>query len=117
MMAPNREPDQQAYPDLPIETEHHEQRNGNAHQKSEWDPGRQARVGLRFRACKEPTLLMSNKVVVDVCAQCANVGELHQAIVAGLSESLVYAELGEIVSGLKPGRTSEKEIASGNETL
>jgi alanine dehydrogenase len=56
-------------------------------------------------------LLASNKVVVDVLEQCAAIGDLHHAIAAGvMGKSDVYAELGEIVAGRTPGRTSAEEI-------
>jgi alanine dehydrogenase len=59
----------------------------------------------------EPSLLAQNKTVVDVLAQCASLGELHHAIDSGLmSESDVHAELGEIVAGVKRGRTSHEEV-------
>lgn len=56
-------------------------------------------------------LLASNKVIVDVLEQCAVIGELHHAIAAGvMGKSDVYAELGAIVAGRKPGRTSAEEV-------
>ncbi len=56
-------------------------------------------------------LLASATVVTDVTAQCAAFGDLHHAIRAGLfSASHVHAELGEIVAGKRPGRTSEDEV-------
>jgi alanine dehydrogenase len=60
----------------------------------------------------DPTLLgPKNKVVADVVAQCAAIGDLHHALTAGTATvSGVYAELGEIVCGKKPGRTSTEEI-------
>ena len=59
----------------------------------------------------DPALLASAKVVTDVTAQCAAFGDLHHAIVAGaMASGDVHAELGEIVAGVKPGRTSEGEI-------
>jgi alanine dehydrogenase len=59
----------------------------------------------------DPGLLASNKVVVDVLEQCAAIGDLHHAIAAGvMSKSDVYAELGAIVTGRTPGRTSAEEI-------
>ena len=59
----------------------------------------------------EPNLLVSNKVVVDIFEQCAKVGELHHALDEGLlTRHDVYAELGEIVAGLKPGRATRDEI-------
>lgn len=59
----------------------------------------------------EPELLASSKVVVDILEQCERVGELHHAIESGLlTRDAIYAELGEIVAGNKPGRTSLDEI-------
>jgi alanine dehydrogenase len=59
----------------------------------------------------DPTLMASSTVVVDVLEQCANVGELHHAIEAGLiSTDDVRAELGEVIVGKKPGRSSDDEI-------
>lgn len=59
----------------------------------------------------EPTLLAQNKTVVDIMDQCASIGELHHAIASDLmTKRHVHAELGEVVAGTKPGRTSSDEI-------
>jgi alanine dehydrogenase len=59
----------------------------------------------------ETGLLASNKVVVDVLEQCATIGDLHHAIAAGvMGKCDVYAELGAIVAGRTPGRTSTEGI-------
>ena len=59
----------------------------------------------------EPELLVGNKLVVDILEQCATVGELHHAIAKGLlNRGNVHAEIGEIIAGRKPGRTSPEEI-------
>jgi ornithine cyclodeaminase/alanine dehydrogenase-like protein (mu-crystallin family) len=59
----------------------------------------------------DPELLASAKIVTDVTAQCAAFGDLHHAIRTGaVSAADVHAELGEIVAGKKPGRTSEDEV-------
>ncbi|MGH9557466.1 MAG: ornithine cyclodeaminase family protein [Terriglobales bacterium] len=59
----------------------------------------------------DPRLLVGNKLVVDVLEQCATIGDLHHALAAGLlTRDAVYAELGEVVAGIKPGRTSPDEI-------
>jgi alanine dehydrogenase len=59
----------------------------------------------------EPSLLRGNKVVVDILEQCASIGELHHAIDAGvMTTEAVHAELGEVVAGVKSGRTSPKEV-------
>jgi alanine dehydrogenase len=58
-----------------------------------------------------PELLRSAKVVTDITEQCATIGDLHHAIGAGvMARSDVHAELGAIVAGHKPGRTSSDEI-------
>jgi alanine dehydrogenase len=58
-----------------------------------------------------PSLMASSKIVCDVVEQCAVMGDLHHALVAGVvTRADVYAELGEIVTGRKPGRESDKEI-------
>ena len=49
--------------------------------------------------------------VADVRSQCVRVGELQHPIRAGLmSEDIVHAEIGNILSGAKPGRTRDDEI-------
>lgn len=59
----------------------------------------------------DPALLASGKVVTDIVDQCARIGDLHHAIEANLmTREDVYAELHEILSGAKPGRSTEKEI-------
>lgn len=59
----------------------------------------------------EPNLLAAGKLVTDVTGQCARVGELHHALQVGaMGIEDVHAELGEVVSGKKPGRTSPSEI-------
>ena len=59
----------------------------------------------------DPQLLASSKVVVDILSQCIEIGDLHHAIAEGLMHANdVHAELGEVVAGRKPGRTSQEEI-------
>lgn len=59
----------------------------------------------------EPSLLKRAKVVVDDFAQAVHSGEVNVPIAKGLlSESEIYAELGEIIAGKKAGRESESEI-------
>ncbi len=59
----------------------------------------------------DPRLLVGNKVVADVLEQCATIGDLHHALAAGLLiRDAVHAELGEVVAGIKSGRTSPDEI-------
>ena len=57
-----------------------------------------------------PGLLASSAVIADSIEQCAAIGELHHALSADLmSRSDVRAELGQVVSGARQGRLSEKE--------
>ena len=59
----------------------------------------------------EPALMADATVVVDVLAQCVEIGELQHALAAGLMTSAqVHAELGEVVTGRRPGRTRPEEI-------
>ena len=59
----------------------------------------------------DPTLMASAKVVADHLEQCCTIGDLHHAISAGMMrKENVHADLGEIVAGRKPGRTSDDEI-------
>jgi len=59
----------------------------------------------------DPALLASAKVVADSLEQCCAIGDTHHAITAGaMRKEDVYAELSEVVSGRKPGRTNGSEI-------
>jgi ornithine cyclodeaminase/alanine dehydrogenase-like protein (mu-crystallin family) len=59
----------------------------------------------------DPRILIRAKVVVDSFDQCAEIGELHHALAAGLlSRADVHAELEDVLTGARPGRTSPKEI-------
>ena len=56
-------------------------------------------------------LARADKIVADSTAQCLRLGELHHGVERGaIAKEKIYAELGEITAGLKPGRTSEDEI-------
>jgi len=58
-----------------------------------------------------PSLMAKSKIVCDIFEQCAAMGDLHHALDAGvLTRANVYAELGEVVAGKKPGRESHEEI-------
>lgn len=59
----------------------------------------------------DPRLLAGSKLVCDLAAQCALIGELHHAVAAGLmTPSQVYAELGDLVSGRINPERSETDI-------
>jgi ornithine cyclodeaminase len=56
-------------------------------------------------------LARADLVVVDRLTQCAAFGELRHALDEGaIQPDRVHAELGEIVAGVKPGRTSDAQI-------
>ena len=58
----------------------------------------------------ESNLVAASKVVVDLLDQCEKIGELHHALRRGvLHSSDVHAEIGQIICGQKPGRTSDNE--------
>ncbi len=57
-----------------------------------------------------PGVLAAGRVVVDVLAQCAEMGDLHHALAAGvLARADVHAELADVVAGRKPGRVGPDE--------
>jgi ornithine cyclodeaminase/alanine dehydrogenase-like protein (mu-crystallin family) len=59
----------------------------------------------------DPWLMASDRIVVDILEQCAAIGDLHHALEAGvITRDDVYADLGEIIAGRKPARTSGEEI-------
>src|ERR1043165_869521 len=59
----------------------------------------------------DPSLMNGNKIVVDILEQCAVIGELHHALDVGvITKSDIHAELGEVVAGVKPGRTSAQDV-------
>ncbi|HMA30126.1 MAG TPA: ornithine cyclodeaminase family protein [Thermoanaerobaculia bacterium] len=59
----------------------------------------------------DSSLMASSTIVTDVTDQCAAFGDLHHALASGLvARGDVHGELGEIVAGRKPGRSSGKEI-------
>ena len=59
----------------------------------------------------DPTIVVNGYYVADSVKQTRRLGELHHAIAAGLTETEVdFPELGQIVAGLRPGRTSRDQI-------
>jgi ornithine cyclodeaminase/alanine dehydrogenase-like protein (mu-crystallin family) len=58
----------------------------------------------------DPALMASSKIVVDLLDQCASIGDLHHALAKGLvTKDDVHAELGQVIAGMRPGRTSNDE--------
>lgn len=59
----------------------------------------------------DPALMAKARVVTDLTDQSSYMGDLHHAIRArAMQIADVHAELGELVSGKKPGRVSPEEI-------
>lgn len=59
----------------------------------------------------EARLTATARVVCDVVAQCVAGGELGRAIEAGLVDTThAVAELGQVVAGIRPGRTRADEV-------
>ncbi|MSP12466.1 MAG: ornithine cyclodeaminase family protein [Chloroflexi bacterium] len=59
----------------------------------------------------ETAVLGGAKIVVDNLSQARELGECQHGFANGsLSENNIYAELGEITAGMKPGRTDNHEI-------
>jgi ornithine cyclodeaminase/alanine dehydrogenase-like protein (mu-crystallin family) len=59
----------------------------------------------------DPHLIAASKLVVDLAGQSSAFGDLYHALRLGIvSESHIHAELGEVITGKKPGRTSPEEI-------
>ena len=59
----------------------------------------------------DPAILRRSKIVVDNWDQASHTGEINVPVSAGMiSKSSVWAELGEVVAGIKPGRTATNEI-------
>ena len=59
----------------------------------------------------DPELLIRSKIVVDDIVQALHSGEVNVPISKHyISENDIHAQLGEVITGLKPGRTSEEEI-------
>ena len=59
----------------------------------------------------EPALIAASRVVADIIPQCVAVGDIHHAIEQGLmSRADIHADIGQVISGQKPGRQSREEI-------
>jgi alanine dehydrogenase len=59
----------------------------------------------------EPKTLKRLKIVVDDWEQASHSGEINVPLEKGIiTKEDVYAEIGEIVAGIKPGRVSDEEI-------
>jgi ectoine utilization protein EutC len=58
-----------------------------------------------------PEVVARTRYVCDRQSQCAILGELHHAIAAGaVASDARFPELGQVIAGQRPGRTSERDI-------
>ena len=59
----------------------------------------------------DPRILQRARIFVDDIRQCRTDGEINVPLAQGLiSEDDIAGEIGEVVAGKKPGRTSDSEI-------
>jgi alanine dehydrogenase len=59
----------------------------------------------------DPKILKRAKIVIDDWEQASHSGEVNVPLTRGeITKEQIYGELGEIIAGLKPGRTSDNEI-------
>ncbi len=59
----------------------------------------------------DPAILSRARVVADIAEQSAQLGEMQHAIAANcMTVKDLHAELGQILAGHRPGRTSDEEI-------
>jgi alanine dehydrogenase len=59
----------------------------------------------------DPKILKRAKIVVDDWEQACHSGEVNVPLTRGeITRDDIYGELGEIIAGLRPGRTSDDEI-------
>jgi alanine dehydrogenase len=63
-----------------------------------------------FQEFADDAVLTADKIVVDSWEQCAHRGELKRLVDTGkLSRDGIFAEVGETVAGVRPGRQSDNE--------
>jgi alanine dehydrogenase len=63
-----------------------------------------------YQECEDEVILRADKIIVDHVGQCLHRGALRELNEAGrIDEKNIYATIGEVVAGKKPGRTSATE--------
>ena len=59
----------------------------------------------------DPKILQQARIFVDDIRQCRTDGEINVPLQQGIiKEEDIAGEIGEVITGKKPGRTSDKEI-------
>ncbi len=67
--------------------------------------------GPEKRELPTAALLRADKIVVDRLSQCLELGEVHHAVHEGaLNATAIHAELGEVLTGSRPGREGDELI-------
>jgi ornithine cyclodeaminase/alanine dehydrogenase len=60
-----------------------------------------------YQECEDEVLLRADRIIVDHVGQCLHRGALRELSEAGrITEKTIYATIGEVVAGKKPGRGS-----------
>jgi len=60
-----------------------------------------------YQECEDAVLLGADRIIVDHIGQCLHRGALRELSEAGkITEKTIYATIGEVVAGKKPGRSS-----------
>jgi ornithine cyclodeaminase/alanine dehydrogenase len=60
-----------------------------------------------YQECEDAVLLGADRIIVDHIGQCLHRGALRELSEAGkITEKTIYATIGEVVAGKKPGRGS-----------
>jgi ornithine cyclodeaminase/alanine dehydrogenase len=79
--------------------------------KNAWiTPGMTVLALGSYQECEDAFILTADKIVVDHLEQCLQRGALRDVHAAGkITERSIYATIGEIVAGTKPGRISPTE--------
>jgi alanine dehydrogenase len=63
-----------------------------------------------YQECEDAVLLGADRIIVDHIGQCLHRGALRELSEAGkLTERSIYATIGEVVAGKKPGRASDTQ--------
>lgn len=79
--------------------------------KNEWvEPGTIVFTMGSYQECDDEFILAADRIVVDHVGQCLHRGALKELSEAGrITEETLYATIGELAAGKKPGYASENE--------
>ena len=79
--------------------------------KNEWvEPGTIVFTMGSYQECDDEFILAADRIVVDHVGQCLHRGALRELSEAGrITEETLYATIGELAAGKKPGYSSENE--------